>query len=849
MAGRLTYHSLYELVKAEINKSATFNTKSGYSSQLSRDSIVPVSAPGASEVNISEIITNIQNFLRDALPAFIKSGLTVTAQDTPSAVVTIAAGSGSAAGILYTLASDTDITIPFDSTSEVFYLNLYKDRILVEKNADSEKLSIAKIIVPNPGVTSRVIDKNDGSDDAYIINLTEYKLHGDGNGNFEEDTVELLRQNISPILADNLIGNIRLNEDLKIINTQGTMELDSSEMRLLNTDGDILAKFNRNGTFFYNSSGIEIAKFGSTEARVGNILITPTSIQSTNFSEDVSGFRIRDNGNAEFENVKIRGAFHTAVFIKDTISAIGGNLLVAESDLLTETMTVLDSATLTIEGNVAFAVGDILRIKDQDNDEWFQVTDISSAPTYVVTRDKDSFYTSNNNPAWQAGATVVNYGQSGEGHIFITSSLSNSPYLSVLTHTGTPWDSQTDRLRLGRLDGFLDYPELGESGYSGPYYGIAIGEATKYLKYDPDGGLVLRGNLTMDEGYIGGPNGWLITTNEIVGSSSAVIRGGMSAYATGSGFWLGYATNAYKFAIGDATNYLRWDGTTLTITGSINMAAVSLTIGSGVITSNSFVDTLAGDIAIGAIFARKTLEHNEKFRLYQERYILESGSYESGNPDALVIDHGLIEIPTIARFDDSGAVWDESGDTWDSTHLTGEYTYTSSVTDVGFRMNGLVCLEAVQTLTADDTIEVEFSVSEDNINYSDWFSASRQVSDGISTFYADDIRLFRYFKYRITFTSVEGSILRLANIYVKTLALYVTLIFPDYAISSAGTTITDLHEHFSTEYSISILPHGSTLVRPQISSKSDPPYSVTVTLVNDSSTAVSGTADIHMIGY
>ena len=37
------------------------------------------------------------------------------------------------------------------------------------------------------------------------------------NGRFEEDTVELLRDNIGPVLADNIIGNIRLSENLKII--------------------------------------------------------------------------------------------------------------------------------------------------------------------------------------------------------------------------------------------------------------------------------------------------------------------------------------------------------------------------------------------------------------------------------------------------------------------------------------------------------------------------------------------------------------------------------------------------------------------------------------------------------
>lgn len=58
-----------------------------------------------------------------------------------------------------------------------------------------------------------------------------------------------------------------------------------------------------------------------------------------------------------------------------------------------------------------------------------------------------------------------------------------------------------------------------------------------------------------------------ITAGTITVSSSGYIRGGQTAYNTGSGFFLGYSSSAYKFSIGDGTasNSLTWDGTNLRV--------------------------------------------------------------------------------------------------------------------------------------------------------------------------------------------------------------------------------------------------------------------------------------------
>jgi hypothetical protein len=58
-------------------------------------------------------------------------------------------------------------------------------------------------------------------------------------------------------------------------------------------------------------------------------------------------------------------------------------------------------------------------------------------------------------------------------------------------------------------------------------------------------------------------------TGQLTVNASGHIKGGQTAYDTGSGFFLG-DSSGYKFSIGDgANNSLTWDGTTLTATGKI----------------------------------------------------------------------------------------------------------------------------------------------------------------------------------------------------------------------------------------------------------------------------------------
>ena len=74
--------------------------------------------------------------------------------------------------------------------------------------------------------------------------------------------------------------------------------------------------------------------------------------------------------------------------------------------------------------------------------------------------------------------------------------------------------------------------------------------------------------------------GVLAVSGSITVGKSGNIKGGQTAYATGTGFFLGYSGAQYKFSIGSATNSFQWDGTNLAITGG-SITAPSFTTASG----------------------------------------------------------------------------------------------------------------------------------------------------------------------------------------------------------------------------------------------------------------------------
>lgn len=450
----VTTKSLYTQILEIIGKKALVTTSTALDSNKSSSSSEVASF--VSTATTEEVLSAVTELLANVIEPRIISGLEVTQTSVPSTSINISAGSGTAGGKYYVLANPVTITLNFNTNEPVYYINLYTTGIKLEKKQTFNGLTLAKVIIPIIGRAEAIYnDKNQAGDNAYIQSFKKYNLYG-YNDRFEEDTIELLRDNIGEILADNLIGNLRLSENLKITNSSGSLEMNSDSIKMMSSAGEVVAEFDNTGTYFYDENGVEIARFAVDGASIGNISIGTNSISSKNYVSEVSGFKINDSGSAEFSDVRIRGKISSSVFEYDKVSAVGGKLLVGNASSLSEVVNPTDN-TITVTDSL-FAVGDILRIKEGANEEYMEVTSIASAPTYSVTRDLADTYVTN--PTWNKGTAIVSTGNgtSGEitGFISLDAVSSNSPFIDILLRNTSDYDDVTTKVRLGNLSGIND---------------------------------------------------------------------------------------------------------------------------------------------------------------------------------------------------------------------------------------------------------------------------------------------------------------------------------------------------------------------------------------------------------
>jgi hypothetical protein len=309
-------------------------------------------------------------------------------------------------------------------------------------------------------------------------------------------------------------------------------------------------------------SSNQLIRVGSTAGNYITIDGPNLRIRSSNYSAGVAGFTVEPTL-IEAENLVARGTLRGVSFKYDIVSAVGGQLLVTNSDALASDMTALDAATMTVRGDTTFVVNDILLIRAVSSgiqEEYFRVTDISLAPIYTVTRDLAGTYTSNSNPTWKAGTTVVKIGSSdgaatySGGWLRLLGEGANSPHYSVFSRTGVAYNSYTERVRLGNLNG--------TAAFVADTYGIFIGDYSSgnYLTYDDvSGNLIVNGsrltgnvfygdgndgdvtisantslsrdmyynNLTINSGFTLNPNGYKIFVKNILTIQATAILGRM----------------------------------------------------------------------------------------------------------------------------------------------------------------------------------------------------------------------------------------------------------------------------------------------------------------------------------
>ena len=119
------------------------------------------------------------------------------------------------------------------------------------------------------------------------------------------------------------------------------------------------------------------------------------------------------------------------------------------------------------------------------------------------------------------------------------------------------------------INGTIGSTQIGENAITSTQINADAVTADKILAGAVTATKINVTNLAAIEADLGS-----ITAGNITLDTAGYIKGGQTAYNTGSGFFLGYETDAYKFSIGDgASNFIKWDGTELVVRGNVSIGS------------------------------------------------------------------------------------------------------------------------------------------------------------------------------------------------------------------------------------------------------------------------------------
>lgn len=296
--------------------------------------------------------------------------------------------------------------------------------------------------------------------------------------------------------------------------SKNNVELDPAGQIKVGTDEDVAVMGTTQGNWrlWIGSATPGLAPFrvdkdGNAWLDSATIALT---LESDNFETGVQGWKLWNTGEAEFQDVTVRGRIEASVFAKTTMSGVSGQMTISIGDNLLNdceaTSTTIDVLT------DAFTVSDIIQLKpDASRNEWMRITAGPTAITggyqYTVERSYDG-----SGPfTFEAGTAAMRKGNAGDirapeglaagdiagafgamqpgggggesagGWIILDGEASS---LSVITREGPVWNQFATQVRLGNLSGVLDY--------SSETYGLFIGDDNDYLAYDETNGLRMQ---------------------------------------------------------------------------------------------------------------------------------------------------------------------------------------------------------------------------------------------------------------------------------------------------------------------------------------------------------------------
>jgi hypothetical protein len=347
----------------------------------------------------------------------------------------------------------------------------------------------------------------------------------------------------------------------------------------------------RNGSVGINdldpssSNGIKLDVYGSMRIREGVVYATNASYSgyTVALNDGTNNVRFQYNSSVGLyakintddpvlivsPKLNLSAAKILAPFTFDQAGGVAGGLKAG-------TITWDSSGTLTGGSGVAITAYGIVGAK-------------SGSPKFTINIDGDATFAgalsapTGNFGGWTIGNTNI----SG-GNITIDSSTNNGYIATGQTgyNTGTGFwvgsVSGTAKLSVGNSAGnYLtwDGSSLSIKGSitlvntipSGSVSGLGALATQNSVAYGDITGTKPPSNADVTLNAI---NGSLTLTGGglVLASGGASIRGGQTAYNTGTGFWLGDVSGTTKFSLGNPSgNYIAWDGSSLSIKGTISL--------------------------------------------------------------------------------------------------------------------------------------------------------------------------------------------------------------------------------------------------------------------------------------
>ena len=348
---------------------------------------------------------------------------------------------------------------------------------------------------------------------------------------------------------------------------------------------------------------------GSDRITGGSMIIrSDGTIESEGFASDVrgSGFRLTaaSGGFLEVENARIRGTLSTAVFEKESVNAVGGQLYVANSTVLSgssDGLVAASDTTMSVANVGGFVANEILSAKKvnatgfateymlvQSASRNNPASDTDFSGKLFVTRGYGSGISGDSGSlgdtpsaaqTYTGSQVIVSTGKVGTGYIRLNANPNDTttPYMDIVERTGSGVYDVSLKARLGDLSGLSSGLLYGNSS---PGFGLFTEN------------VFLQGAITATTGSFTGKV-HVGTTDGIVidGNAKKLYQGAGTHNNDDTGF---YMDSTGKFSLGDK---LVWNSSTetLSITGTVNITA-----GSGFATAASVSGSFPSATSVSA---------------------------------------------------------------------------------------------------------------------------------------------------------------------------------------------------------------------------------------------------------